>query len=255
MTFSTIDTWLTKGQRDNINPGINNIPNGPMLYIISQLKEKNLRNMAQVSHKFNRLIEQHRKRLYDRETFETVLDKCIGVFADISSEIWWLLKHHPERKCSSRLIVWASGTGYIEIIKLLLAASSPCTVQALTQASEYGYTEIVKLLLAAGSPYSDCNSDALLCASMNGHTEIVKLLLAVDSPCAYALDYCSRNGHIEVVKLLLEAGSPYSDYAEAPLLALRNGHLEIVKLLLAASSPYSDITEQGALSFASVMVI
>ncbi len=240
--------------------GINIIPNGPMLYIISQLKSRDLCNVAQVSHRFNTLTDQYREHYYSEEDFET-----LKIRRDIVG-ILWLAKHHPKRKCSYQVLDWASANGHAEIVKLLLVANKPCTEYALNWASKHGYTEVVKLLLEAGSPYSDCTALALDWASMNGyveivrlllaknkpctkwalmnapengHTEVVKLLLAANKPCtSWALDRASSNDHIEVAKLLLKAGSPYSDCTHWALdRASENGHIEIVKLLLAADKP------------------
>ena len=260
----TIGTRLTKGQREYINlniipdPGINIIPNGPLLYIISQLKGKDLCSVAQVSRKFNRLTDKYRECIYAKEDFDTLLDKFIfGIARSVftcnvfstRSEIWWLARYHPERECSSKVLVWASKYGYIEIVKLLLAANKPCSTDAIGWASTYGYTEIVRLLLEAGSPYSDCTTDALNWASYDGYTEIVRLLLAVNKPCTeLALDRASECGHIEIVKLLLEAGSPYSDCTTHALdWASIEGRIEVVRLLLAANKPCTD----SALDWAS----
>ncbi len=202
------------------------IPNGPMLYIISQLKENDLSHIAQVSRRFNILIEQHRELRYAGENFNTLLNisayppaffRCYhlpGTAADISG-ILWLARHHPERKCSLDVLNWASKNGHTEIVRLLLKANKPCTERALNSASLYGYTEIVKLLLAANK---DCTERALNWASKNGHTGVVKLLLAENKPCTkFALNWASYHGHIEIVRLLIAENKPYSvaalDYA------------------------------------------
>ena len=286
MNSPTIDTRLTFGQRElrvfdssRVDPkgrtyidpgftGINIIPSGPMLYIISQLTEKDLSNVTQVSHRFNRLTERHRKYLYAGEDFGTLLIKIISSATDIGG-IRWLTKYHPGRKCPSRVLDWASANGHLEIVRLLLEAQKPCTIRALgwaslnghaeivklllaanksctTEALDYasdgGHIEVVKLLLKAGSPYSDCTTLAFNCALLYGYTKIIKLLLAANKPCATdALDWASLYGHIEIVKLLLAAGSPYSDCTYRALdWASVNGHTEIVKLLLAADKPCSE---------------
>ena len=209
----TIGTRLTFSQRDIIDPsetGINNIPDGPTVYIISQLEGKDLCNMAQVSRRFNTLTEQHRELYYSSENFDTLMGK--GTINIIG--VRWLIRHHPERRCSSRVLNWASLYGHIKVVALLLAANKPCTTWALDSASRYGYIKIVRLLLAAGSPYSDCTEDALDWASANGHTEIVRLLLAANKPCTeYALNRASINGHTEIIILLLEENSP-KDYTK-----------------------------------------
>ena len=212
--------------------GINIIPNGPMLYIISQLKSRDLCNVAQVSHRFNKLTDQYRGYLYSKEDFDTLLKDIIGT----RSEIWWLARCHPERKCSPVVLDWASRNGNTEIVRLLLAANKPCTINALDYASKHGHTEIVKLLLAANKP---CSIHALNQASKHGHTEIVKLLLGAGTPYSdcttYALNCASRNGYTEVVRLLLAANKPCNynaiDYAS------ENGHTEVVRLLSAANKP------------------
>ena len=182
--------------------GINIIPDGPTLYILSQLKEKDLSNIAQVSRRFNRLTEQHREVRYIKKDFDTLTSKVIFGTDDFVG-IRWLARRHPERRCSSKTFNWASSSGYTEIIKLLLAADKPCTDDALDCASENGHTDIVKLLLAAGSPYSDCTKWAIDFASGSGHIEIVKLLLAANKPCSKnALRYAFVNGQTEIVKLL-----------------------------------------------------
>ncbi len=248
--------------RTYIDPGstgIYIIPDGPLLYIISHLKGRDLCKMAQVSRKFYRLTEQHREYLYSEEDFGTLMVRSItGIFgSNLVSLIWWLARCHLERKCPSFVFEWASRKGHIEIVKLLLAANSPkdCSELALDWASYNGHTEIVKLLLAAKKPYT---SLALDYASMNGHTEVVKLLLAAphrsngeienypqgscpNTDCTTdALDQASRNGHTEIVKLLLVAGSPYSDCTKYALdWASLNGHTEIVRLLIAENKPCS----------------
>ena len=46
-----------------------------------------------------------------REDFETLLDTqdIVGT----RSLVWWLARHHPERKCSSKVLDWASRNGYV----------------------------------------------------------------------------------------------------------------------------------------------
>ncbi len=212
--------------------GINIIPDGPLLYIFSQLTEKDLSHVAQISRRFNRLIDQHRDHLYAKEDFDSLTNKW-----DIIG-IRWLIRCYPERKCSPEVLNWASNNGYTEIVRLLLEAKKPCTTWALDGASYYNHIEVVKLLLVA---QKDCTTYALTCASASDHIEIVKLLLVAGSPYSdWALNTVSRQGNTEIVKLLLEAGKPCTtpafDYASA------YGYIEIVKLLLAADSPYSDCT-------------
>ena len=206
---------------------INIIPNGPFLYILSYLKGEDLCRVAQVSYRFNTLIEQCREFLYSKEDFKTLTVK-----KDIVG-IRWLIKHHPERKCPPPVFDWASQNGYVKIVKLLLEADKPCTIWALNRTSKNGHIEIVELLLEANKP---CGAIALNWASYYGHTEIVRLLLAADKPCTTkALDLASKKGHTNIVRLLLEAGRPYSDWALN--WASKYDHLEIVKLLLAANKP------------------
>ena len=235
--------------RTYIDPGftgINIIPNGPMLYIISQLKGKDLFHVAQVSRRFNMLTERHREFLYSSEDFDTLMDKRI--ICGTRSEICWMARCHPERRCSSKVFDWSSAMGHTEIVRLLIAENKPCSVAALDDASCHGHIEVVKLLLEAphrsngaidnypegSSPYSDCTDWAIELASENGHIEVVKLLLEANKPCTYyALNWASNRGHIEIVRLLLAAGSPYSDCTVAALdWASSNGHIEVVKLLL-----------------------
>ena len=232
-------------------PGINIIPDGPTLYIISQLKGKDLCNVAQVSHRFNTLTEQHRECIYSQENFDTVIDKFIDAdnFSTTISLIWWLVRHHPERKCSSDVIDWASRTGHTKIIRLLLEANKLFTDSALDWASDNGHIKVVRLLLETPLFRSAGTHWALNCASKNGHLEIVKLLVAANKPCtAYALNRASKRGFTKIVKFLLEAGSPYSDCTHWALdWASESGHTEIVKLLVAANKSCSI----GALDWAS----
>ncbi len=195
--------------RTYIDPGftgINIIPSGPMLYIISQLKNIDLCRVAQVSRRFNKLTEQYREQLYSSEDFDTILGKVVGGTADIVGTrfpIWWLARHHPERKCSPRILDWASAMGHTKVVKLLLEADKSCTNWAFDWAAISGYTEIVKLLLAANK---DCTKWALNWASEYGHTEIVKLLLAANKDYTkWAYNWAAINGHTEIVKLLLAA--------------------------------------------------
>ena len=181
------------------SPTISVVPNGPMLYIISQLNRKDLCNIAQVSRRFNTLTDQHRDYYYNKDNFETLMFKV--PLTDIVG-IRWLIKHHPERKCPPGILDWASKYGYTEIVKLLLAANKSCTVDALNWASENGHTEIVKLLLIANK---QCTTDALDWASLRGHTKVVKLLLAANKTCTeIALDSASANRYTKIVKLLVE---------------------------------------------------
>ncbi len=194
-----------KGQTyiDPGSTGINIIPNGPILYIISQLKGIDHCNIAQISRRFNTLIEQHRERLYIEEDFDTLMNRGIDDTVYTGSEIWWMARHHPERKCSPQVLNFASENGYTKIVKLLLKANKPCSETALNSASQNGHIEIVKLLLAAGSPYSDCTTRALNRASLRDHIEIVKLLLAADKPYTETGFYwTSVKGYTEIVKLL-----------------------------------------------------
>ena len=262
-----------------ISPMIDVIPDGPMFYILSQLKKKDLCRIAQVSRRFNTLTEQYREQLYSSEDFDTLLLRKKIWQVKLSTVdivgIRWLVRRHPERKCSPKVLDWASQYGHTEIVRLLLKVNKPCTEYALNIASEnghtevvilllaankpctralnsasvYGHIEIVKLLLAAGSPYSDCTKYALDWASNYGHIEIVRLLLKVNKPCTTdALDWASKKGHIEVVKLLLEAGSPYSDCTVwAVNWALENGHTEVFKLLLEANKPVPKMYSIGLL--------
>ena len=225
----------TKGRTyiDPVETGINNIPNGPLLYIISQLNLRDLSNVAQVSRRFNKLTEQYREYLYREEDFDTLMGKS-AIFVGKSAifvGIRWLTKCHPERKCTPGVLNWASRDGHTEIVKLLLAANKPCTTKALNFASYYGYTEIVKLLLAENKP---CTDDALDYASAVGHVEIVKLLLAANKPCTvWALDQASHKGYIEIVRLLLAANKPCTVWAVDQ--ASHKGYIEIVRLLVIAS--------------------
>ena len=253
MTFPTISTRLIFDQRiDPSRTGINIIHNGPILYIISQLKGNDLCNIAQISRRFNTLIEQYRERLYIKEDFDTLLGKKVEHVKLSTGDIFaikWLARHHPERKCSSKVLNWASENGYTKIVRLLIAENKPCTDYALNMASQNGHTEIVKLLLAAphrpigaienypegSSPYSDCTIWALVASSMLGYTEIVKLLLATNKEgVTLALKLASTNGHTEVVKLLLAANKEGVTWALK--LASTNDHTEVVKLLLAADN-------------------
>ena len=196
-----------------ISPTINDIPDGPTLHIILQLKGEDLCYVAQVSRRFNRLIEKYREIRYRKEDFDTLVLKIKGTegyyawslrpSANDIFGIQWLARHHSERKCSSRALNWASLSGHTKVVRLLLTENKPCTVEALDYASLNGYIEIVKLLLEAGSPYSDCTFRALDGAVGNGHIEIVKLLLAANKPYTdNALYWASYNGHTEVMILL-----------------------------------------------------
>lgn len=239
-------------------PTIDSIPGEIILHIISQLKGKDFCRVAQVSHKFNRSIEQYRELRYSKENFDTLLDKIIDGAVDVV-DFLWLARRHPERRYSAWVLNWTSEYGPAEVIKLLLEANSPysdcisnaldhasaygclkvverllatnksCTKWALDMASNCGYIKIVKLLLKANKP---CSNLALEWASINGHTEIVRILLKADKPCTkMVFDWASEFGHIEIVKLLLKANKPCTD---ALIRALKNNYTEIVKLLLAA---------------------
>ena len=216
----------------SFTPTIDVIPSEIVLYIILQLEINDLSHIAQVSRKFNKLIEKHRKCFYRKENFDTLMIK-----GDVPG-IRWLARRHPERKCPPKIFDWVSKNGYIDIIKLLLESNKPCTDWALNYASMNDHTKVVRLLLAANKP---CNEYALDCASKNGHIEIVRLLVEANKPCTEdALDWASEYGHLEVVKILLAAGSPYSDCTSRALdHASQFGYTEIVKLLLEAGSPYT----------------
>ena len=213
----TIDTRLTKCQREYIDPsetGINIIPSEIILCIISQLEEKNYSLIAQVSHKFNKLTEQCRELLYRNENFDTLMVKLGAGIVDIDS-IRWLIRHYPEREYSHNVVFddlglidrFSDGNEIIllEIIRFLLKTNKLYQKDALGYASYNGHTKIVKLLLDTHSP-KNFTKWALNWASRNGHIEVVKLFLAAKTPCSYcALDWASKNGHTEIVKLLLAA--------------------------------------------------
>ena len=195
------------------------IPDGPTLYIISQLKMKDLCHVAQVSRRLNKLIEQHREHLYASEDFDTLRTK-----KDIIG-IRWLAIHHPERKCSSQVFDQASKKGHTEIVKLLLAADKPYTYRALNYASANGHIEIVKLLLVANKP---CSYWPLIFASNNGYIKIVKLLLEGNKySTKQALHRASYNGHTEIVKLLHDFKNSYRSREKADLLTSQKAGLSL----------------------------
>ncbi len=154
--------------------------------IISQLNKKNLSEITQTSHKFN-LAEQCREYLYSKEDFETLLVK-----KDIAG-IRWLAKHHPERKCPSFVIDWASKNGHTEIVRLLLAAQKEYTCWALDWASGNGHIEVVKLLLAAGAM---CTTLAFDWASGKGHIKVVKLLLKAPNRSTAPMENCPQGSSL-----------------------------------------------------------
>jgi uncharacterized protein len=132
-------------------------------------------------------------------------------------------------------LMLASKGGYIEIVKMLLAAGADVNAKGkygettliqtadrdmgagLTQdplAARTRTIEMVKLLLAADADVNaknDKGDTALIRSSMVGSVEVVKLLLAagadVNASASQALIMASNNGRIEVVKQLLAAGA------------------------------------------------
>jgi len=90
----------------------------------------------------------------------------------------------------------------------------------LREASGYGYTEIVKLLLATGADVNKADIIGVtpLCmASLEGHYEIVKLLLdakadvnikvEIEGKEYTVLSAAKEGGHTSIVKLLKEYGA------------------------------------------------
>lgn len=143
----------------------------------------------------------------------------------------------------------ASGSGYVEIVKLLLSAGAnvnPKLIRKapLHRACEKGHEEIVKLLLAAGADVDagyGWNS-ALCSASKPGFENTVKALLAaggrklVSRHGSSALWCASREGHERVVELLTQAGVPSSGLDFPLSCASSEGHANTVKLLLSAGA-------------------
>ena len=135
-----------------------------------------------------------------KENFDTLMAQ-----RDVEG-ILKLAKLYPEKKCSPKVLDWASTEGYTEVVKILVKLKKPCTTLALERASMYGHTEIVIFLLDAGSPYSDCTVWAIDCASGHGNMEIVKLLLKGDKLYSEeALKWAARNGYSDIVDLLVTA--------------------------------------------------
>nr|QBK90458.1 MAG: ankyrin repeat protein [Pithovirus LCPAC103] len=147
----------------------------------------------------------------------------------------------------------AVGSGYIEIVRVLLPHSNlRSKAEALSHAASSGRIDMVGLLLAAGVDISKA-SQALTLASRIGHIDIVRLLLAAGvNPNVYisertenALTAAIDEGHIEIVRLLLASGADpnisddFQGTALTAILFMTNidaRYVEIIRLLLAAGA-------------------
>lgn len=107
-------------------------------------------------------------------------------------------------------LVWASGKGYINIVKLLIKHGvyiNSFDDKSLVVAAENGHLSVVKLLIKRGVPANAHNSQALVRASENGQFKVVKYLLSkgADPTNTNALNLASVNGHKSVVRILKSA--------------------------------------------------
>lgn len=120
------------------------------------------------------------------------------------------------------LLIAASVSGHVEVVKLLIGIPSVDAGKtdylgrtALFFASRYGQLEVVQALLADGRINSDtrdwCGSTSLFAAVANGHLEVVDVLIAGGAPMEKQdrfgrglIWWARRTGNPRVLQLLLQ---------------------------------------------------
>ena len=182
----------------------------------------------------------------------------------------WLAEKGVDIYTSDAAIIWASGKGYLKIVKFLIENGANIHAQnnfAVIVASARGHLEVVKMLIEcradihAGNdltiyqspPYDKYfelrdltnmssidtikNNDAVKFASCCGHLEVVKILIQyganihVDDD--YAIQLALYNEHIEVVKLLIECrANVHANNDHVIKLASHIGNFDLAILLI-----------------------
>lgn len=155
---------------------------------------------------------------------------------------------------------YASQSGYLDVVELLLKAGADLNVDNAIHAAAFGgHLKILNPLLEAGAgvdtsneyenSYREGHLTALQEATRGGHLEVSERLLQVGADVnaltrerGYtALQGAAKSGSVELVQRLLAAGAyvnaPAEDYARTALQAAAEiGSLEIVNILLAAGA-------------------
>ena len=128
-------------------------------------------------------------------------------------ELFLTLGCNPNAK-NNKALQSAVLKGHTKITQLLLAAGSRPDIETdfCSLIAERGYLEIVKLLMAANSDFHI--KDALIGAVLGGHIEIVNYLLAAgcdprakNNKALYLAAYTKR---VEIVSVLMEAGAIFN---------------------------------------------
>ena len=178
-----------------------------------------------------------------------------------------------QNKAGWSALMFASRSGHLQVVKLLLKENADPNVQnlkgstALIFASRNGYHKVVKILLKNGADPNIHAIDgltALIIASINSHLQVVTLLLKA---CAdpnicneegwTALIVASIKGHLQLTELLLKEKVDPNDCNDdgwtALMFASQNAHLQIGELLLKENADPNICNIDGwtALMFAS----
>lgn len=138
-------------------------------------------------------------------------------------------------------IQWASKTGHLPVVELLVAHGADVTANdnfAIRYASREGHLPVVEFLVAHGADVTAHNNHALLLASAKGHLPVVEFLVAhgadVTADNNLAIHKSSENGHLPVVEFLVAHGADVTSYNNlARRMASHNGHLHVVEFLVA----------------------
>jgi ankyrin repeat protein len=145
-------------------------------------------------------------------------------------------------------LAFASRTGSLEIVRLLLLRGAVADGPALLQAAQNGREDIVSVLLEAGaSPdvIDGTGKTPLILAARSGHAGVVRRLLEAGARLdlverevgADALLAASLGTSVQVLEMLLDAGMAPDVRSEDAFTALSfaagAGDLEMVRLLLA----------------------
>jgi len=164
-----------------------------------------------------------------------------------------------------RALVYASGNGEFEIVKLLIDSKADVAPRdtsgrtPLYWASFRGSGTIVKLLLENGANANDKNNDGtptLLVAALSGDPGVIRLLLdhgaevdARDRSSQSSLIIASHQGHREAVEILLSKGANVNLVDKrgqtALYLACSEGNVDIVKILLSQGAKVNIFNEEG----------
>ncbi|XP_014679891.1 PREDICTED: kinase D-interacting substrate of 220 kDa-like, partial [Priapulus caudatus] len=162
-------------------------------------------------------------------------------------------------------LLWASGRGHWEIVKLLLVKGAKSTsadkygTTALVWACRKGYKKCVQALLQCGANVDTAGMNSwtpLIAATKGNYVNVVKLLLeyspnvnAVDKDGHTALFITAKEGYTAVAAALIGASAyinvPDRD-GETPLLrAVRHRNIDIVKMLLERHAKVSAVDKRG----------